>query len=94
MWWWIGVSPKATNSVAGGNATGFGHHTFSDPERVEFTAIFDPFRVGSSFAQDPVALPPAIEYVAFGDRSLYESPIHPIGSGGGECYIGEKHDKY
>ena len=74
IWWWIAVSPKATNSVAGGNATGFGHHLFSDPVRVEFTAIFDPFRVGSSFAQDPVALPPAIEFVAFGDRSQCESP--------------------
>ena len=45
----IAVSPKATNSLAGGNATGFGHHLFSDPVRVEFTAIFDPFRVESSF---------------------------------------------
>ena len=45
------MSPKATNSVAGGNATGFGHHFFSDPVKVEFTAIFDPFRVGPSFAQ-------------------------------------------
>jgi hypothetical protein len=63
---WL-LSPKATNSVAGGNATGSEHHLFSDPVRVGFTAIFDPFRVGSSFAQDPVALPPAIEFVAFGD---------------------------
>ena len=47
---WIAVSPKATNSIAGGNATGFGQTTFSDPERVEFTTLFDPFRVGSSFA--------------------------------------------
>jgi len=68
------MSPKATNSIAGGNATGFGHHQFPDPVRVEFIVIFDPFRVGSSFAHDPVALPPAIEFVAFGDRSQCESP--------------------
>ena len=29
--------------------------------------IFDPFRVGPAFHTCPVALPPAIEFVAFGD---------------------------
>ena len=53
----------SVDSVAGGSADLVG----------KFIAIFDPFRVGSSFAQDPVALPPATEFVAF-DRSECKSP--------------------
>ena len=44
----------------------------SDPERVEYCGEFDPFRVGTRWCPKPVALPPATEFVAFGD-----SAIHP-----------------
>ena len=41
------LSPKATNSIAGGNATGIDREHDSDPERVVSNMIFDPFRVGT-----------------------------------------------
>ena len=43
----IALSPKATNSIAGGNATGTVSERRSDPERVEYDDEFDPFRVGN-----------------------------------------------
>ncbi len=62
-------SPKATDSLAGDNATGIDGHPESDPEGVAqvFGIVFDPFGVGSLTTRFPVALPPAIESVAFGD---------------------------
>ena len=38
-----------------------------------WSRIFDPFRVGLTFYTVPVALPPAIEFVAFGDRAHTEA---------------------
>ena len=59
--------PKASNSIAGGNATGFDKPHFPDPEGVEATA--DSTLSGSDriLRSYPVALPPAIGFVAFGD---------------------------
>ena len=64
------MSPKATNSVAGGNATGTGCEDNSDPERVASRKDFDPFRVGTIFLSVPVALPPAIELDACGVKQI------------------------
>ena len=60
------MSPKATNSIAGGIATGLQARNHSDPERVASKMIFDPFRVGTILTSVPVAMPPAIEFDAFG----------------------------
>ena len=65
---WL-LSPKATNSIAGGNATGLLSERRSDPERVEYVGEFDPYRVENRWCPKPVALPPAIEFVAFGDTA-------------------------
>ncbi len=67
------MSPKATNSVAGGNATGMDGHD-SDPERVASNMIFDPCRVGTLILWIPVALPPAIKFDAFGVKRIRKMP--------------------
>jgi len=60
------MSPEATNSIAGFNATGTGKEHHSDPERVASSMLFDPCRVETILLCVPVALPPAIELDAFG----------------------------
>ena len=74
-----GRSPKATKSIAGGNATGWGRDDHSDPERVapvtrrlnnDARNCSESSTLSGSdrpFTRVPVALPPAIEFVAFGD---------------------------
>ena len=60
------MSPEATNSIAGGNATGMERETHSDPERV--ASHMSSTLAGSEriLLYVPVALPPAIEFDAFG----------------------------
>ena len=60
------MSPEATNSIAGGNATGMEREPVSDPARVASKHVFDPCRVGTNLPYDPVALPPAIDFDASG----------------------------
>ena len=46
---------------------------YFEPEGVEEPGRCDPYRVGTIGDVQPVALPPAIEFVAFGDSSDHES---------------------
>ena len=64
------LSPKATDSLAGGNATG--SLANNDPTLKGSNIAVNSTLSGSGtgWRSKPVALPPAIEFVAFSDRSL------------------------
>ena len=69
------MSPEATNSIAGGNATGMENPVRPCKGRIEH--VFDPCRVGTILLYVPVALPPAIEFDAFGDIEARLEPGAP-----------------
>jgi hypothetical protein len=69
---WL-LSPKATNSVAGGNATG--SRANDDPTLKGSNMAVNSTLTGSEnrWCPKPVALPPATEFVAFGDTGRCEA---------------------